>query len=1191
MLPEIIKKNKDEVLDELVSVIMVARNEKLLGKTLNNMQQMSEGPIEFIVLLDGPNDEPIDIAGAKTTIITLKDNIGRRPATDKAVSYAKGKYVFHIDSHCKTDVFGWDTIYKQLCIDKRTMVIPDLDALLVDKYKSKGRRAGHKYIDVRYKDQWSGVKTQGRNEYTITGNGMGWFLEKQFYDAFNGCCKKQPARWGNFGVEWASKVWLSDPYGEGIGGKVILCGEVPFAHMWKTGGTGYNTPGVSKGRQDLFKWFNGTGENQCREFSFFETELKHLLPKRVKHEHKRPLTVSLPPVAVVNCDKPAVTAIMNTNGLYPHLDAEAIESFLRQDYENKQLIIVATNPTYKLDKSYENITVINHEPFNRFPQQIAYALKQVKTPLWCIMDSDDVFSSDHISRLVKLYHRAKSDGLESPGYVVNDTAWEQVKNNWPKRRERGWWCCLYEKVDSTFIDEVFNDFLASKQKDTGSDLHFIKNQEWNWIKYHNEKATVLHRLGVGFHIRNEHSKPGYYRNSIEKVKNNILEPIIPGWQKDYNDMIDNFNNPAITCIMNTFQRDRATLEIAVNSFLNNDYENKKLLIVNSNPKPLWINGYHPCIEVVNIAPSDHITEFKQALNYVKTSHVSILDDDDRVSINHVGQIAEALKANKFKNIINLNFEEMDCSNIKPGNMSGPVKQLKKLMWWNGVYRTDDMRKVDIGTDLQGFDKRIMAALAPLELDLPVTYTWCRNHVIHESKSGRNAHKNKLDRIARARAEASPQPITLDYTLSEYPEVTVVCCTYGAHKHRTEEMLESFLRQSYPKARLLLLNTHKDPIVFQQRYSNIDVVEMPGHNFDTLAKKHEHAISLVKTPYWMICDDDDIMLKNHILTLMQVNYWNKRGYHKPSNKRPLQSSHERKIVMCNNDYAFIKNGSGWTCAAFETVSRDKLAAKFSKPVKGLPDNCYDGRVRLSSWHEQRISYPFLPGYVWRGGGNGFHLSMTGKNKQLADYAYENAEQRANLINNGTWHPHFEKDYNSEFAAFLYKAEEKRLHGKNAFYVHLDDKGAMRTKEFNFVVDFLKQHNISKIVEFGCGASTLSFASLGFDITSYETSQYWHDKIRLLLDRDCIKLYDGAAINLPVHDFIIIDGPDPPETREESFIAAVNSKSKYIACHDIFRKQEQDLISKYLIGTGYREIARLEPSKKHKLHGVAIYGLGN
>lgn len=504
----------------LVSVIILARNEPLLQKTIDNLQETAQEPIEFVIVLDGPGTpepRPMD----NMTIIRHERPHGRRPSTNEAAAIARGKYLFHLDAHVRTDTIGWDVLLKRACVENKTMVIPSLDRLILPEFRCKGRRFGHKYITIKMKDAWSGIKPRANIEPTICGNGMGWFLEKNYYDALGGCDESYGPIWGNFGLEWALKVWLTDPDGRGPG-QVLLSREVVFAHQWKND-VGYATPGVDAGRQRLYAYVSGTAPRQVRPFAFLEETLGHLIPYDATGD-KRPLLAN----------RPAVTVIMNTNGLYPDLLEEAIESFLRQDYPDKRLLIVNTHPTpLQIINMPDIIEVQNIQPFERFPQQIAYAIKQVKTPYWCVMDSDDIFFSGHISQLVDRMLRARREGLPIPGYVCVPKAWEQWAGRKPKQRHRGWWCCLYDRVDAERVDAALDSFFKTTDADTGFDLHFIKQPWWTRRDYDDTEITVLHRLGVGFHIGHHDDSHAHYTEGISRSLREELRVLEPHWDCDY----------------------------------------------------------------------------------------------------------------------------------------------------------------------------------------------------------------------------------------------------------------------------------------------------------------------------------------------------------------------------------------------------------------------------------------------------------------------------------------------------------------------------------------------------------------------------------------------------------------------------------------------------------------------------------
>jgi len=93
------------------------------------------------------------------------------------------------------------------------------------------------------------------------------------------------------------------------------------------------------------------------------------------------------------------------------------------------------------------------------------------------------------------------------------------------------------------------------------------------------------------------------------------------------------------------------------------------------------------------------------------------------------------------------------------------------------------------------------------------------------------------------------------------EITALMLYYG-RRNLAEEAVESFLRQTYPHKRLLIVNTHPDPVHFEQDYPNIEVHNCNPDSFDNLNEKYNYALRNVKTNYWCPWDSDDIWLPWH-----------------------------------------------------------------------------------------------------------------------------------------------------------------------------------------------------------------------------------------------------------------------------------------------------------------------------------------
>ena len=87
----------------------------------------------------------------------------------------------------------------------------------------------------------------------------------------------------------------------------------------------------------------------------------------------------------------------------------------------------------------------------------------------------------------------------------------------------------------------------------------------------------------------------------------------------------------ITCVMNTYGDHPRLAEEAIEGFLRQDYPDIKLLIVNTNIRPVYFTRGYPNIEVQNFPPDkfkSYPEKFAYSLCQVKTSHFILFDDDD-----------------------------------------------------------------------------------------------------------------------------------------------------------------------------------------------------------------------------------------------------------------------------------------------------------------------------------------------------------------------------------------------------------------------------------------------------------------------------------------------------------------------------------------------------------------------------------
>ena len=86
-----------------LSVLIPARNEEFLGKTVEDVLKHSKANTEIIVILEGYLPNPPLVFDPRITVIYNPTPVGQREATNQAAKIARGKYVMKLDAHCAVD--------------------------------------------------------------------------------------------------------------------------------------------------------------------------------------------------------------------------------------------------------------------------------------------------------------------------------------------------------------------------------------------------------------------------------------------------------------------------------------------------------------------------------------------------------------------------------------------------------------------------------------------------------------------------------------------------------------------------------------------------------------------------------------------------------------------------------------------------------------------------------------------------------------------------------------------------------------------------------------------------------------------------------------------------------------------------------------------------------------------------------
>ncbi len=274
-----------------LTILIPARNEMFLAKTIQNILENIEADTEVIAVLDGlPSDPPIT-PHERVNIIELKKSIGQRASINLACKMSKAKYVMKVDAHCAFDK-GFDRkmieAFEKLEADGETKVtmVPIMRNLWAfdwkclecgkkwyqgptptkcqeENYKNSGKPCDSNKFErkmmwvgknnpqstsycfdptphFQYFEDWkhrepyiSDKKNKGLTE-TMSLQGSCFMTTRKMYWELN-FCDENFGSWGSQGIEVACKTWLS-------GGRVLVNHSTWYAHMFRTQGGDFSFP-------------------------------------------------------------------------------------------------------------------------------------------------------------------------------------------------------------------------------------------------------------------------------------------------------------------------------------------------------------------------------------------------------------------------------------------------------------------------------------------------------------------------------------------------------------------------------------------------------------------------------------------------------------------------------------------------------------------------------------------------------------------------------------------------------------------------------------------------------------------------------------------------------------------------------------------------------------------------------------
>jgi len=251
----------------IVSVIIPARNEIYLQKTIENILANTEGDIEVIAILDGYWSNPPIKDDPRVLLIHHTNAIGQRQSINEGARIARGKYVLKCDAHCAFDKgfdvklaadceYDWTIIPRMYNLDHNTW-LPKMhkrtDYMYISNAPGKELRA--LYYNKRHSHSDSLI------DDVMTGQGACFFMQKDRFWELEGMDENHGS-WGQMGVEVALKAWLS-------GGSLKVNKKTWFSHWFRGESSGFPYPisgkDVAKARSysnDL--WKNNKWHKQVR---------------------------------------------------------------------------------------------------------------------------------------------------------------------------------------------------------------------------------------------------------------------------------------------------------------------------------------------------------------------------------------------------------------------------------------------------------------------------------------------------------------------------------------------------------------------------------------------------------------------------------------------------------------------------------------------------------------------------------------------------------------------------------------------------------------------------------------------------------------------------------------------------------------------------------------------------------------
>ena len=281
-----------------LSILIPARREYWLKRTVDDILSNIEADTEIIVILDGEWAEPPISDHTRITLVHHANPVGQRAAVNEAARLSRAKYVMKADAHCAFDkgfdrkliedyqegqtviprmynlhVFDWvcacgDRQYQGAKPEKCDKCGGQYEKEEVWKPRMSRRTDYARFDKDLHFQYWRAYERRSIDNDVMCFVGACFFMSRDRYWELDGLDENHGS-WGQMGVEISCKSWLS-------GGQLVVNKNTWFSHLFRT------QPGFG------FPYnISGSDQEKAREYSrwLWSLEKPDELPRWQKAVH------------------------------------------------------------------------------------------------------------------------------------------------------------------------------------------------------------------------------------------------------------------------------------------------------------------------------------------------------------------------------------------------------------------------------------------------------------------------------------------------------------------------------------------------------------------------------------------------------------------------------------------------------------------------------------------------------------------------------------------------------------------------------------------------------------------------------------------------------------------------------------------------------------------------------------------